>query len=203
MTPTQTYDMSPLPSYQPSALLRLPGELRSNTFEYALTEPEELTYGGYHPDNQGKTLEAYNQLMLTNKSLYEETARLELKYSTIFCVQEYVSKDPPGAQFLCFLRQINATQETWPKNVTLLDSEESPVDQFIHRTTKAGRHLSGSNEHESTMHVIADFCAAHSYTTLTYQFISLALRHHVSHSHIWLHVCTHEGGPVSCGRWSF
>lgn len=131
----------------------LPGEVRSQIYEYVLTSSSRLRYfdntgtsrpkpifyeskgcfdsGGEFDESatqHGSTLPIsppeFNQLKYVNRQLYKETAGLELKYNELDFVAPVGSVEPCGRQLINFMTYLKPSMHAWLTTVTV----GQPVD---------------------------------------------------------------------------
>jgi hypothetical protein len=132
-----------------SPFLALPGEIRNQIYEYALTLSKDL----YHreptkSDRKRKKCKAYlpnsriqksifyspregkkrirasdeiNQLQYVNRRLHTETGLLELQYNSFRFIRHQDDERLASSQLISFLRLFSATIVPWHLNLTMED----------------------------------------------------------------------------------
>ena len=107
-------------------LLSLPGELRNQRYQHALTKEHALRY--IEPTATSKAMFVYpsrsetresNELKYVYKHLYQDASGSEIKYNTIGFMGDYSSKKGPGQKFLEFLAVSKSTTLCWLRNIDL------------------------------------------------------------------------------------
>ncbi|KAI4934927.1 hypothetical protein J4E85_002789 [Alternaria conjuncta] len=142
-------------------LLRLPGELRNRIYEYALQTDNDLQFtfhGIKHSCFVGlgawDCYEDLNQLKLTCRQLYKETAGLEAQVNRVHFVSHWSHRDlGPGEQFLTFIQHSAANKRGQFRNITLW------VDQFPYQQ---------SLERRGILLELAEYCRQHPHVNIRY-----------------------------------
>ncbi|KAI4921074.1 uncharacterized protein J4E92_008059 [Alternaria infectoria] len=163
-----------------SPLLRLPGELRNRIYEYALQTDDELkfdsgvrSYEGVSSDDgfdghniprfipcgayRSECKDHVNQLKLTCRQLYKETAGLELQVNRVHFFTHWSDKFGPGQLFLTFIRNCAATKRGRFRDIYLWSSSHRQVPR-----------LSQSLEPKDVMFELAEYCRQHPQVNISY-----------------------------------
>jgi hypothetical protein len=128
----------------PQRLLSLPGELRNQIYEYALTDENDLqclvpvASSSLRLVSLSKSIfPDFNELQYVCKQLYKETSGLELQYNTVVFYGDFPDERGPGAMFLDFvsgcssaklalLRHVKLTTNMTPYPHPRLEAEMEP-----------------------------------------------------------------------------
>jgi hypothetical protein len=160
----------PIQEQPDSPLLRLPGELRSRIYEFALTANGCLLYhfrvkkpcfvdvpSDRNDITPSQSLPEFNQLKYTCRQMYSETACLELKLNHIVfrSALDRAVDSMPAYRFGKFLDECTPSKQTWLKRVTLeLCSRGSCQEEGFEPRTSYMR--------------VAKFCSENPKTTVDY-----------------------------------
>jgi len=161
-----------------SPLLRLPGELRNRIYEYALQTndddglkfdsgvrsssddgfdghniPRFIPYGVSRSDCK----DHLNQLKLTCRQLYKDTAGLELQVNRVHFVTHCSYIPGPGRLFLTFIRNCAANKRGCFRDISLWTSTYTKISG-----------LSQSLEPKSVMLELAEYCRQHPQVNIGY-----------------------------------
>jgi len=162
-----------------SPLLRLPGELRNRIYEYALQTDDDdglkfdsgvRSYEGVSSDDgfDGHNIprfipyavsrsDHFNQLKLTCRQLYKETAGLELQVNRVHFMTHWSDKFGPGQLFLTFIRNCAATKRGCFRDIYLWTSTHTQVPK-----------LGQSFEPKDVMCELAEYCRQHPQVNINY-----------------------------------
>jgi len=164
-------------------LLRLPGELRNRIYEYALQTDDDddglkfdsgvRSYEGVSRDDgfDGHNIPRFipygvsrsnckdhlNQLKLTCRQLYKETAGLELQVNRVQFLTHWSDKFGPGQLFLTFIRSCAANKRGCFRDISLWASTHRQVPK-----------LSQSLESKDVMFELAEYCRQHPQVNINY-----------------------------------
>ena len=163
-----------------SPLLRLPGELRNRIYEYALQTDDDLkfdsgvrSYEGVSSDDgfDGHDIPRFipcgayrsdckdhlNQLKLTCRQLYKETAGLEVQVNRVHFMTHWSDKFGPGQLFLTFIRNCAANKRGCFRDISLWTS-----------THRQNMELSQTLEPKNVMLELAGYCRQHPQVNIGY-----------------------------------
>ena len=120
------------------SLLDLPPELRNIIYKFALTEPDGITVCWRRGVSRSRKKpimaacgdQAYpvNQIKLVNRQLHQETAGLEIRYSTVIFQSESHSRAGAINSFLAFIRHCAPSKLLWLTRVILKENIDWTVD---------------------------------------------------------------------------
>jgi hypothetical protein len=150
----------------PQRLLSLPGELRNQIYEYALTDENDLqclvpvaTTSSLRLVSPSKsTFRDFNELQYVCKQLYKETSGLELQYNTVVFYGDFPNERGPGAVFLDIVSGCSSAKLALLRHVKLTTS----MTPYPHPRLEA------EMEPPKIVRQVAEFCRTHTYTKVDY-----------------------------------